>query len=132
MLDKWNVFDRRTYVGILTYDDEKKEFFFELKNDHPRAIKAYKRLNADKDPQWFKETLFDRIIPPNAVDIREVLNELNMIEYDAWELIKYVQLIHVNDLVWMTKGNDPLEFYKVHSLGSICKKYDKEHPEFTE
>lgn len=130
MLDKWNVFDRRTYVGVLTYDEDTKQFSFELKSDHPRAIAAYKKINADKDPEWFKETLFDRIIPPNAVDIREVLNALGMIEYDAWELIKYVQLIHCNDLIWMTKGMDPNEFYKVHVVGEQCKEYDKKHPEF--
>lgn len=129
MLDKWNVFNRRTYMGILTYDTDKQEFSFELKSDHPKAIEGYRNINADKDPKWFKETLFDRIIPENAVDIREVLNELHMLKYDAWELLKYCNLQSCNDLIWMTKGMDPDEFYKIHTFGKECKKYDKKYPD---
>lgn len=132
MLDKWNVYNRRTYAGVLIYDDEKEEFSFELKSDHPKAKEAVRLLNADKDKKWFKETIFDRLIPENAVDIREELNELHMIKYDPWELVKYSRLMGPNDLIWMTKGNDPNEFYEIHVFGQKCKEYDRKHPEYTD
>lgn len=81
MLDKWNVFDEFDYVGVLIYDEDIKQFSFEYKGTTEKTLEAYKYLNADKDPEWFKETLFDRIVPPNRVDIREILNQLGMLLY---------------------------------------------------
>lgn len=129
MLDKWNVFNRRTYVGELTYDTDTKLFSLELKSNHPKAIEAYRNINADKDPKWFRETLYGRIIPPNAVDIREVLNDLHMLEYDEWELIKYSRLMSCNDLIWMTKEMDPDEFYELHIFGEMGRQNDLKHPD---
>lgn len=125
MLDKWNVFNKKEYVGVLIYDDVKKSFSFELKNHSPMAIEGYKCLNADKDAEWFKETLFDRVFPPDRIDARELLNAIGLLEYDAWEIIKYVQLSSCNDLIWMTKGTDPEEFYDACVFGEEIKKNEE-------
>lgn len=125
MLDKWNVFNKKEYVGVLIYDDVKKTFSFELKNHSEKAIEGYKLLNADKDQDWFKETLFDRVFPPNRIDARELLNAIGLLEYDAWEIIKYVQLSNCNDLIWMTKGDDPEEFYTACVLGGVIKENEE-------
>lgn len=125
MLDKWNVYNKKEYVGVLIYDEEKKTFDFELKNRSEKAMEAYHNLNADKDQKWFRDTIFDRVFPPNRVNARELLRVIGLLEYDAWEIVKYVQLVSCNDLIWMTKNNDPEEFYKVHTLGGLIKEKEE-------
>lgn len=132
MLDKWNVFNKKEYVGVLIYDEDKKTFSFQLKNHSEKAIEGYECLNADKDQNWFKETIFDRVFPPNRVDARELLRAIGLLEYDAWEIVKYVQLVSCNDLIWMTKGNDPNEFYRVHTLGGLIKEKEEKRKKLKE
>jgi hypothetical protein len=111
MRDRWNVFNLFDYVGVLVYDTETEMFSFEYKGTTPRAYEAYTCLNADKEPRYFKATLFDRVIPENAVDIREVLKQVGLKRYDAWELLKYTTLSCVTDFIWMQKGLNPENFY---------------------
>lgn len=125
MLDKWNVFDKTDYVGVLIYDEDKKTFDFEFKGTTERAKEAYEHLNADKDQNWFRETILDRVFPPNRVNARELLRAIGLLEYDAWEIVKYVQLVSCNDLIWMTKGSDPNEFYTVHTFGGLIKESEE-------
>lgn len=110
MLDKWNVFNETTFAGVLTYDTEKKTFLFELKNESLREY-ASAHLNFDKDQNWFRETLFDRVAPPNRVNIREILRRHGILQYDAWELLKACNFSTVDDAFWMTKSMDPNEYY---------------------
>ena len=124
MIEKWNVFDKLDYIGVLTYNTSNKSVNLSLIGNTQRAIEGYKALNADKDQSWFRETLFDRIFPRNRVNARELLDEMGLQEYDEWEIIKKCRLTSVNDLIWMTKGTDPMEFYTVHWSGEMCWERD--------
>ena len=124
MVDKWNVFDKTEFIGVLSFNTVYREAKLELKNNSAAAIDAYKHINGDKDSKWFKETLFDRIPPRNRVDIVDILREWELEEYDEWEMLKVCRLVSVNDLVWMTKGTDPMEFYSRHWTGEDCWKQD--------
>lgn len=124
MLDSWNVFYKLEYIGILTYNTDTKYFTFEYKGNSDKAYEIYKYLNGDKDKDWLRETIFDRVFPPERVDARQLLAEMGLPKYDAWEIVKKCRLTSVNDLVWMTKGTDPMEFYDVHILGDICREED--------
>ena len=114
MLDKWHVFDRDQYVGVLSYNEDTKEFSFEYKGKTNYTFKAMQKLNADKDKKWFKETLFNRIFPRNRVDAREILRDLGLDRYDEWEIIKKNHLFCVNDCIWMSKEYNPSDFFNWH------------------
>lgn len=124
MFDKWNVFVHFDYVGVLIYDTETTMFSFEYKGTTENAYNTRIYLNWDKDPKWFKETLFDRVCPPDRVDIRDILREVGLKRYDAWELIKICNLSSCNDLVWMQKGMDPTNFYTHCIFGGLYAKQD--------
>ena len=116
MIDKWNVFWRTHFVGVLGYNEETKHISFDYKGKTDKAREYYEYLNGDKaetDQEWFKETLFFRVIPPNRVNIREILKELGMEKYDQWELLKRAKMVSCLDAMWMTKGSDPKEFFKL-------------------
>ena len=125
MLDKWNVFNDIEFVGILTYDTDSKEFSFDVKSNTEKAKEAIRCLNADKDQQWFKDTLFERVCPPNRVNIHEILSRYGMLEYDAWELLKHTNLQFVNDRVWMTKSMDSNEYY-YKCMWGVCQRLEAE------
>lgn len=124
MLDNWNVFSHFDYVGVLTYNTETTMFSFEYKGNTQNAYDTRLFLCWDKDPKWFKSALFDRVCPPNRVDIRDILRQLGMKRYDAWELIKYCHLSSCNDLVWMQKGMDPKKFYTCCMYGALLAEQD--------
>lgn len=129
MLDKWNVFSKKEFIGILIYDTDTQKFSFDLQNHSEAGLEAYRTLNADKDPDWFKETIFNRVVPSDRIDINELLTKAGMLKYDAWEIVKYVQLCSCNDLIWMSKNKDPEEFYEVHVLGEVIKEKEIERGE---
>lgn len=115
MLDNWYVFDRDQYVGILTYDTDKKEFSFEYKGKTNYTYRAMQKINGDKnDKDWLKQTLFNRIFPRDRVDAREILRGMGLKEYDEWEIIKKCRLFCVNDSIWMSKEFNPSDFYNWH------------------
>lgn len=122
-LDKWNVFNFVYPVGTLIYDEIKKVFSFEPlpDADEGRLKHTYRRLNANEDSDVLKETLFDRIFPPNRVNARELLDEMGLAEYDPWEIIKLNHLQNCNDMIWMSKGTNPDEFWKIHMIATYIK-----------
>lgn len=121
MLDKWNVFISRDYVGVLTYDTATTMFSLDYKGTTPLAERTRCLLNWDKEPERFKATLFNRVCPSDRVDIRDILRMAGLTKYDAWELIKCCNLNTITDTIWMQKGTDPNKFYEMHWAGPDCK-----------
>lgn len=119
MLDKWYVFDRDQYVGILSYDEDTKDFSFEYKGNSNYTRFAMRRLNADRDKEWFKETLFNRIFPRDRVDGREILRDLGLRVYDEWEIIKKCKLFSIKDCIWMSKEFNPSDFFNWHPYADM-------------
>ena len=132
MIDKWRVYNGLDYVGILSYDELRKIFSYKMANKSKPALEAVDILNADKDQAWFQETLFDRVVPPNRVNIRQILARAGLSEYDPWELLKKSHLSCLTDRVWMTKGNDPTEFYRVSEIGACIKAIEDGRIEYVE
>lgn len=119
-VDNWYLFNGLIYCGILSYDLDKAKFSFKLENDCPRARAAIRRLNLDKDTKWCRETILERVFPPNRVNARELLNAIGLIDYDAWEIVKYVHLVSTTgDMLWMDKVKDPSGWYKYHMFSEI-------------
>lgn len=121
-LDKWYVFNGLVYCGILTYNEKDKTFSFKVENECARARGVIRDLNLDKDEAWCRETIFDRVFPPNRVNARELLRKIGLIEHDAWEIIKYVHLVTSDDQVWMDKVKDPSGWYKYHPFSELIPK----------
>lgn len=122
MLDEWNVFNHFDYVGKLIYDTNTTEFSFKYLGTSDAAYGTREIINWDKDPKWFKETLFDRVCPPDRVDIREILRSVGLKHYDAWELLKKSHMSSYNDLIWMQKGMKPKMFYMYCLYGGFYAK----------
>lgn len=121
-LDNWYVFNGLVYCGILTYNEETKEFSFKIENDCPRTHGVIRDLNLDKDAAWCRETILDRVFPPNRVNANEILRKAGLLEYDAWKLVKLAHLMGVNDQIWMDKVKDPNGWYKYHVLSEVVPK----------
>lgn len=117
MLDNWYLFNRDVYVGILTYNEESKKFSFRKENEGKLVDEAIKLLNLDRDSDaiWFM--LEDRCFPPDRVNARELLDELNLIEYDKWSILKKTHLCDYNDNIWMSKEKDGSQFFKINPRG---------------
>lgn len=118
-IDKWYVFNCLVYCGILCYNEDTKEFSFILENDCPRARAVMEKLHTNDDQEWFKESIFDRVVPPNRVNIKEILRKLGMVEYDAWEIVKRAHLCTCDDAIWMSKEKDPNGWYKYNVFSEI-------------
>jgi len=125
MIEKFNVFARTTFIGVLLYDTEKMEFSFELKNFSDLGYEVVRYLNADKNPKRFKDTLFERVCPPNRVNIDEILRDAGMDRYDAWELLKRMNLSNGGDNIWMEKGMNG-EDYFTHCIVGVAERMDEE------
>ncbi len=124
MVDIWNVFNKLEFIGTLEYDEDTQQFAFSYAGKTQKAFEAYQILGADLSPASFKARLFDRVCPPNRRNIKELLKKAHMKKYDAWEIIKYVHLNSLGDLIWMSKEKDPEGFYKYHTMGYIMKHGD--------
>lgn len=121
-IDNWYVFDCMVYCGILSYNEDTGEFSFKLENDCPRARTVMKVLHTNDSQSWFRESILDRVFPPNRVNVNELLRKLGMHEYNSWEIVKRAHLASANDTIWMDKVKDPEGFYKYHPASCMVPR----------
>ena len=123
MIDRWNVFNKLRYAGVLEYYEQSKKFYFDQKEFTSDANNAVDWLNLNRESDLIKETiLYCRIFPPGRMNASDILRDLGLNEYDAWEIVKATNLINVCDCVWMTKGSDPYEFFDLHPTAKWLAK----------
>lgn len=127
-VDRWYLYNGLVYCGILSYDEDTQTFSFKIENDCARTRAAIQALNLDKDPKWCRETIFDRVFPPNRVDARRLLNKIGLVDYDAWEIVKYVHLMNSNDMVWMNKEKNTDFYFKNHPASRIVSNEIASNP----
>ena len=121
MRDSWNVFAGVEFIGVLIYDTDSKQFSFDLRNHTENGRKVFEYLNADKDQKRFKETLIDRVMPSNHVEVDKILRRNNMKGYDYWEIMKGCNLSNFTDNIWMTKSMNGEEYYEKTDIGIFEK-----------
>ena len=121
MIDSWNVFNITDFVGVLSYDTQTRVFSFEPVGTSDRARMAFEQLCVFKGASWMQVALFDRIFPRDRVDAAVLLRDIGLTEYDEWEILKKTQLVSCNDMIWMSKGADPNEFFECHPLAGYAR-----------
>lgn len=135
MVEKFNIFHIDKHVGILIHDTDGDKYAYESvvdKNDSQGQL-VIDILNADKDSDWFRDTIYStRLFPKNRIDAREILNRLDMFEYNRWELLKRGKFMS-DDCIWMSEDSDGEWFWTHHPLACVVPGYTEktEKPMFT-
>lgn len=122
LVDIWNVFNITELVGVLSFDTETKLFSFEPLSTSDRAKMAFEQLCVFKGESWMKAALFDRVFPRERIDAKSLLRDLGLTKYDEWEILKKTQLVSCNDMIWMSKSDDPNEFFECHPLAGYARE----------
>jgi hypothetical protein len=124
MVDIVHVFCADEYLGELKHDTDGDRYEYFPKSDTENQKNWIWLTNADKDPAWFKETLYDtRVFPKNRINARELLKSLELTEYDPWKIFKKTRMIS-NDMFWISRKMEPEWFWDHHQLAPW-------HPDYT-
>ena len=95
-------------LGIFTYDTEKDIFSFtetckpEFKFRLPRKFDMGKPVDDSMIREWISE----RVIPRERVNINQILDQLGIKEYDAWEIVRRLQGRTIDNAVWLAKDGE--------------------------
>ncbi len=118
------VFFKDIYIGDMYYNTKTDTYSYTPKLDGKIQDDWYLVSNADKDAEWFKETIIDtRCIDPHRVTLRTVLNNLNMRELVPFEYMCKTYFQSSTDMYWGCLEKKPQNFWIFNPLSCICPEY---------
>lgn len=118
-----HVFHADEYLGDLIHDTDGDRYSYVQKSNSDMADLWNRITNADKEPSRFRETLLDtRVVPPDRIDLREILKLLGLFEYDPWKIM-YKTNFTSDDMFWAREEMDPNWFWYNHPLASWHSRY---------
>lgn len=121
MKDVWYLFNKDFYVGKFIYDEDNDEFSAIIESKGELTDEAIRRLKLNEGSDMIKFSLEHRCFPTNRVSARKILRQLDLIEYDRWEILKKIHMWNVNDDLWISKVKDGSLFYKVNPRAELYK-----------
>lgn len=89
-METLNVFNDKQLVGTVTKTDH-GTFIYEPKE----SVFNFPRTKMERE--FLAGCTLNRIPDPNVPNIKEILMELNLKDYDAWELLKATKGIKYSD-----------------------------------
>lgn len=123
MRELFHVYIKDKYIGDLIHDTNGDKYDFHQVIFDTDAKLVIDILNADKDSDWFRDTLYStRVFPKERVDAHEILKRLGLYEYDPWKILKLGHMIS-DDCIWMSDKMEPEWFWYNHPLASFVPGY---------
>lgn len=84
---------------------KKNECYLDL-SKHPYPFMIYPFYYAT-NAIWVMDILKERVMPPNRANLREVLDALDMEEYDPIEIVRRTHGVNPNDFFWFKFDDIP-------------------------
>ena len=111
MIDKYILMHKDIEVGDFLYDIAAKEFSFilyeSIKNNYhlPLGMYRYDNWNIRYKPtnEDIKFRLEERVVPNERPNILEILNSINLKEYDVWEICRRTRDMRKEDFFGLVK-----------------------------
>lgn len=99
-------------LGLFIYDDTEDRFYFE----HNGICSVNKIPLELKDPtdENIREWFGDRICPPDRVNIQQILDAMQLSEYDPWEITKFNRGYSGMDALWLKRADSKEKFVSMH------------------
>lgn len=125
MRELYHIFVKDNYIGDLLHDTDGDRYIYTQK-DFGRDGEYFNfRLNANTSELRFRDTIYStRVFPKDRVNASQLLRELNLLEYNRWEILKKTQFIS-DDCIWMSKDLDGEWFWFNHPLACTVLGYSE-------
>ena len=131
MLEEYYVFEKETYLGVLSYNSGTDRFHFEQEMFTPEAERGIAHFLGSiehvQDDEWINAVIEDRVMPPSRTRLAFALAKIGLRNYSAWDIAKEINLFSCNDLVWMSAEKNPLLYYDIHPYARMITTDNKPH-----
>lgn len=117
-MEELYIYQRDKVAGLLHYDRQANTYSFDRYDFSDDTKLAIEKLSLAYPSMAIDVALSERFVPPDRVNITEILGWLELDYYDRWEIIKRTNGVCVVDPIWF--GETPTMgdwYWSDHPLG---------------
>lgn len=105
MLESYNFLRKDKIIGLLNYDTDTKKFTFtklsKRKEDYPTPFFFHTSFNEEVNEDILYNYLEERVIDKHNVAVDEVLDNIGLVDWDLYGILKYTNGRTNRDMFWI-------------------------------